>query len=266
MDYLIDPAIQQLLDPLTKEEFDTLEEMILEDGHADPGVVGIVGTVRTLADGHNRRIICLKHGLDFQVREKKFKDRDAMLKWIIRNQTGRRNLTAERRQHFVGVLSAMGQSTRTIADTLGVGKSTVQRDLEESGVPFGTPVESTAEKPANEPKKVIGKDGKTYPQTPILCRACQHRKEVGKPLIDGCEDCAKLRGKKAPKEAPKPKAGKPIAYRMNDFDTPFGSLMRQVDILGNLYRCKESSKANKLRDQLAAFRKLFMEWHKEIAR
>lgn len=86
-----------------------------------------------------------------------------------------------------------GKSLRQIAEELEVSVSTVSRDLEQieqekqSGVPYGTP-----DLPETPPV-VTGKDGKTYKTKVVLCRHCEHRMAVGKPLIGGCEECAKLR-------------------------------------------------------------------------
>lgn len=73
-----------------------------------------------------------------------------------------------------------------------------------------------------------GKDGRkwTPKKPPILCPACQHRKDVGKPLIEKCEACAALRGEKKPteKEERKPKSG---AAKFDDskFDKLYGPLV-----------------------------------------
>src|SRR5690606_33165326 len=45
-----------------------------------------------LVDGHHRYEICNRHGLPFEVIEREFDCREAVLVWIIENQLGRRNL------------------------------------------------------------------------------------------------------------------------------------------------------------------------------
>jgi 16S rRNA G966 N2-methylase RsmD len=86
----IDPEFQALIPPLAPEERQQLEANILADGCRDPLVVwnGV------LIDGHNRYEICTKHGIGFETVEKEFADRSEAIEWIIRNQFGRRNLTA----------------------------------------------------------------------------------------------------------------------------------------------------------------------------
>jgi len=48
----------------------------------------------TLLDGHNRYEICTRLDLPFDIEEMRFSDRSHAEEWIIRNQLGRRNLSA----------------------------------------------------------------------------------------------------------------------------------------------------------------------------
>jgi 16S rRNA G966 N2-methylase RsmD len=48
----------------------------------------------TLLDGHNRYEICTRLDLPFEIEEMRFSDRSHAEEWIIRNQFGRRNLSA----------------------------------------------------------------------------------------------------------------------------------------------------------------------------
>src|SRR5262249_48203383 len=48
-----------------------------------------------LVDGYGRLPLCRKHGLPYPVVERDFADREAVRRWIISNQRGRRNLTPE---------------------------------------------------------------------------------------------------------------------------------------------------------------------------
>jgi 16S rRNA G966 N2-methylase RsmD len=49
---------------------------------------------RTLLDGHNRYEICTRLGLPFDIEQMRFDDRSHAEEWIIRNQVGRRTLSA----------------------------------------------------------------------------------------------------------------------------------------------------------------------------
>lgn len=93
MDLIIDPEFQSLIPPLTPDELGQLEANLLNDGCRDPLVMwqGI------LLDGHNRYALCTRHSLPFQTVEAAVSDRNAAKVWIIRNQFGRRNLSAYQR-------------------------------------------------------------------------------------------------------------------------------------------------------------------------
>lgn len=84
----VNQKFKDLIPPLTADERKQLEENILKDGIRDPMVVW----EGTLVDGHNRYEIAQKHGLEYRVVEKEFRDEDEATLWIIDNQFGRRNL------------------------------------------------------------------------------------------------------------------------------------------------------------------------------
>jgi len=91
----IDPEFAALIPPLSKEERDQLEANLLEHGSArDALVVWNVDDRLILIDGHNRFEICMRLGLLFDIEEIEFSDRNHAKEWIIRNQFGRRNLSA----------------------------------------------------------------------------------------------------------------------------------------------------------------------------
>ena len=88
---IIDPEFQALLLPLAPEELAQLEANIIADGCRDP----LVTWRGILIDGHNRFAICSKHGLEFQVVEREFPDREVVMDWMDANQLGRRNLSPD---------------------------------------------------------------------------------------------------------------------------------------------------------------------------
>jgi len=85
----IDHEFLKLIPPLGEEEFLQLEQNILAYGGCRDAVTLWDGVI---VDGHNRFLICLKHGLEFEVREKAFHSRESAKLWILENQLGRRNL------------------------------------------------------------------------------------------------------------------------------------------------------------------------------
>ena len=86
----IDNDFQNLIPPLTDEEFAQLEKNILRDGIRD----ALITWHGILIDGHNRYRIAQKYGLTYRTVEKQFTDRNDAERWIILNQFGRRNLSA----------------------------------------------------------------------------------------------------------------------------------------------------------------------------
>lgn len=94
-DIIVDAEFAALIPPLSAEERQQLEENIAEHGGArDPLVVWASKGTLTLLDGHNRYEICTRLDLPFEIDEMRFSDRSHAEEWIIRNQFGRRNLSA----------------------------------------------------------------------------------------------------------------------------------------------------------------------------
>ena len=94
---IIDPEFESLIPPLSKEEFDQLEENIKQDGIRD--------TLKTwkgiLIDGHNRYKIATEWGLTYWTEEITLPDREAVRAWIIHNQLGRRNISSYVRAELI---------------------------------------------------------------------------------------------------------------------------------------------------------------------
>ena len=89
MDLIIDNEFQELIPPLSIEEYNLLEESIIKEGCRDP----LVLWNEILIDGYNRYAICTKHNITFNVIERPFNSRNDVSIWVIQNQFGRRNLT-----------------------------------------------------------------------------------------------------------------------------------------------------------------------------
>lgn len=125
----------------------------------------------------------------------------------------RRHESAERiakriadRRERVGEARMNGESIRTIAEKEGVSKSTIEQDIEKTGVTVqgGT---------------VTGKDDRQQPATkpePPMCQRCARCKRVGDPIPKNCEMCRELRPKPAKKD-PKPET--PGAAPVDAFGT-----------------------------------------------
>jgi len=84
------PEMEQLLPPLSAEQFSSLERDILESGCYAPIVVN---EELAVIDGHNRFRICKKHGLPFRMLVFSFADLLEAKQWALETQRGRRNLS-----------------------------------------------------------------------------------------------------------------------------------------------------------------------------
>ncbi len=93
MSIIIDQEFENLIPPLSEDEFAQLEENCVRDGIRDPLVVWEHDGNDILVDGHNRFKIVGKHPtINFNIKRMEFADRDEVIAWIADNQLGRRNL------------------------------------------------------------------------------------------------------------------------------------------------------------------------------
>ncbi|WP_019991444.1 hypothetical protein [Rudanella lutea] len=99
--------------PLGQDEYEQLEINIIRDGCREPLLVwnttkdALYGNsdntlIYVLIDGHNRYGICQRNGIDFKISLREFDDKEAVLSFMIDNQLGRRNLTAEQMAYLRG--------------------------------------------------------------------------------------------------------------------------------------------------------------------
>lgn len=119
----IDPEFKDLIPPLQPEEIAGLEASLLAEGCRD----ALIAWDGVLIDGHNRYVICQKHGIDYAITEKELADRDAAILWIIDNQMGRRNLAdidriaLQRRRK--AVVAAMAKANQRVHGNTAPGKA-----------------------------------------------------------------------------------------------------------------------------------------------
>ena len=91
----IDKEFKELIPPLTAEEYAQLEENCVREGIREPLTIWKTPSGnKILVDGHNRFEIAAKHGLTWEEHIMSFDLREDAMAWIIRNQFGRRNLSA----------------------------------------------------------------------------------------------------------------------------------------------------------------------------
>ena len=106
----IDPEFQWLIQPLKPAEMTELEEDILSHGCKVPVKIwrGFI------VDGHKRLEICLKWGLDFDVEEVEFSDREDVMDAICDAQLNRSDLTDEYFKYLIGKRYAIRLSRGTL--------------------------------------------------------------------------------------------------------------------------------------------------------
>lgn len=100
MKYTINPKFESCIPELTEEEYQQLEENILQQGEVIEPIILWNGCV---VDGHHRLRIIENHpGVSYHTRKLPFDNDASVLNWICKNQLGRRNLTPEQRRFLIG--------------------------------------------------------------------------------------------------------------------------------------------------------------------
>jgi 16S rRNA G966 N2-methylase RsmD len=124
---VVDDEFRSLIPPLADEELSALEGNLLREGCLDPLIVWRERQV--LLDGHNRKDICDRYGIDYETRELGLPDRDAAKRWIIEHQFSRRNLTrfqrAELALKYRPLAEAEAKERQRLSE--GRGKKGVQK-------------------------------------------------------------------------------------------------------------------------------------------
>jgi hypothetical protein len=199
-----------ILPPLTADEFKQLEANILADGIRDP----LIKWGDVLIDGHNRYKIAQKHGLEYKTVQMEFDSDEAVMKWIVANQTGRRNLNDAQRLDLAMRLEPMlremakensmanlkqnsdganwsrretGRTRDKIADVVGVGGSTVTRfkRVKEKGD------EETVRKMMSGEISISAAFNQTKAQNPIKVGR-PHNPRTGEPITEKtCTSCGR---------------------------------------------------------------------------
>ena len=112
---------EELLDPLTTDEYNRLQEDILDKGVLDP----IKVWQGYIIDGHNRYNIAQSISLD-GVRildmTDSFNNEDEVKMWMIDQQLGKRNVTPEKKKYLIGIRYSLEK--QEIGDNQHVDMST----------------------------------------------------------------------------------------------------------------------------------------------
>ncbi|HEY4292633.1 plasmid replication/partition related protein [Luteibacter sp.] len=90
MHIVINEELKAYIDPLTPDEYESLERSLLAEGCRDT----LVLWGDTLVDGHNRYGICRKHDIPFRtVQNERFQSLDDVHLWMIEQHLGRRSVS-----------------------------------------------------------------------------------------------------------------------------------------------------------------------------
>ena len=90
MQIKINDELRGYIEPLTENEYQSLERSLLAEGCRD----ALVLWGEVLVDGHNRYQICQQHGIPFKVIENTaFRNEDDVKLWMIENNLGRRSIS-----------------------------------------------------------------------------------------------------------------------------------------------------------------------------
>lgn len=92
--YRIDPELNAVLPELSEEDYSALEKSLLTDGYKGAPIM-VWGDI--IVDGHNRYEICNKHNIPYEVKKIDFENKEEVMRWMVRQQIGRRNLTPMQR-------------------------------------------------------------------------------------------------------------------------------------------------------------------------
>jgi hypothetical protein len=123
MNIVVNEELKAYIDPLTPQEYESLERSILAEGCRD----ALVLWGDLLVDGHNRYAICQHHGLPFEtIQSSRFKNMEDVHLWMIDQHLGRRSVSDFQR----GVLALR---KREIITARRASKSAVENQNPASG-------------------------------------------------------------------------------------------------------------------------------------
>ncbi len=92
--YRIDPELNNVLPELSEEDYEALEKSLLTDGFKGAPIM-VWGDI--IVDGHNRYEICNRHNIPYEVKKVEFDSKEEAIRWMVRQQIGRRTMTSLQR-------------------------------------------------------------------------------------------------------------------------------------------------------------------------
>lgn len=149
MNYITLPEIDNLLPRLSDDEFAQLKSSIETEGVREPIIIWRRESDNVLVDGHNRSRVCEELGINPPVAYHDFESVESAQQWVIQNQLGRRNISADWGSYLRGRLALyLDGTTENISAITGVSERTIYRDKKYSKAVDGIATEN--KKPVSE--------------------------------------------------------------------------------------------------------------------
>ena len=146
---LIDQEFQNLLRPLTKEEYSQLEKNLIRE---QCPVVTVWKDRNIIIDGHHSYAIALEHNIPYTVREVELDSRSHVINWMYELQFGRRNLTPKEQSYY------RAKYYKSLKQEMG-GDRRSQQYQKEKSKPHNEGVIQTPETSLSTAEKIAQKTG-----------------------------------------------------------------------------------------------------------
>ncbi len=231
----INPELDGLLDTLEPKALEELRKSIEEEGVRDPIIVWKEENV--IVDGHNRYRIAQELDKPVKTTYRSFSDISSVKQWMLRNQLGRRNLTPQRVEYYIGKLynemklptdtfndkMEGGNTAEVIAKEHGVSERTVRRA---GNLATAIDVLERVKGKEEKDKQLSGKGDYTNSDLTAIAQVAKTAPERAPAVI---KELDKIKAKKAvapkPKAAPKPKEEEyDVVFAEPNFAMPIASI------------------------------------------
>jgi hypothetical protein len=194
MELTINPEFHDLIPPMSPDEYQLLEDSIVNEGCRD----AIVTWDECIVDGHRRHEICHRHNIGHISVEKEFTNKEEAKIWIINNQLARRNLTSEQMSNLRGMRYNLekkedgGRSDRDISGGQNGHPKTAERIGQETGVSASTIkrdakfAEALDKLPSEEKVEILaGKSKKTKKEIIGIKKSKRQKAKLDRPYSNG---------------------------------------------------------------------------------
>lgn len=175
MEIKIDPEFRDIIPALTNAEYEQLEKNLVNEGCRER----IITWNNYLIDGHNRYNICTKNDIEFEILEMNhFKDRHAVIDWMIQNQIGKRNLTGGTISYLRG-LKLKREKQRKLEEAELLKEESVDLPVENDSVDEVESGEAAAEETPKTPE-----EKKVEQEKSTLAIIREHEEAIAKDVAD----------------------------------------------------------------------------------